>query len=69
VIKRGDLVLYTPDYRSPGEEKKSYLGLILDSCSPTWVDVFWCGLNDVQRFSTGWSSEEKKHWKVISEKV
>lgn len=66
MIKRGDLVLYTPDDRCQGEEKKSYLGLILDSC-PTWVDVFWCGLNDVQRFSTGWSSKEKKHWEVINE--
>lgn len=66
MFKRGDLVLYTPDDRCQGEEKKSYLGLILDSC-PTWVDVFWCGLNDVQRFSTGWSSKEKKHWEVINE--
>ena len=62
-MKPGDLVIYTPNFDSPGEDGRDYLGLIIDSCYPIWVDVFWCGLEDIQRFGVN----PRKCWKVISE--
>jgi len=59
----GDLVIYTPNSYSHGEDRKEYLGLIIDSCCPTWVDVFWCELNVVQRLGVN----PRLCWKVINE--